>query len=686
MNAILYEEAYEMSQYFLHGGDYNPEQWLKYPEILKQDIAYMKEVKANTFSVGIFSWSALEPAEGKFCFDWLDEIMDTIDAIGGKVILATPSGARPAWLAQQYPEVLRTNQAREKCLYGARHNHCLTSPVYREKVRLINEKLALRYGKHPALLMWHISNEYGGDCHCKLCQEAFRVWLKQKYGTLEELNHAWWNSFWSHTITDWSQIESPSRLGDQLVHGLNLDWRRFVSDQTIDFFENEIAVLRKYTPNVAITTNMMAESYDLAPFRGLNYGKFAQFVDVISWDCYPAWHNDWETTAQLACKVGFINDLYRSLKKQPFLIMECTPSAVNWHEVNRTKRPGMHLLSSMQLIAHGSDSVLYFQWRQSRGASEKFHGAVVGHDGRQNNRVFQEVKQVGESLQKIKEIKGLNKYSRVAIIYDWENDWALEDVQGFSKQGKQYVKTLQQHYQIFWQKDIPVDVITCEQPIDEYDLVIVGMLYMMSEAFMEKLTEYVTQGGTVVMTYLSGIVDKHDLVYLGGWHKSLQQLFGIDVIEIDTLYPKQTNSIIMDSMQYEVKDICSVIQNNSAEILAYYENDFYAQTAAVTRNHFEKGKAYFLGARTHHDFLEIFYSQLIDSLKLTSSWVEKPHPDVSIQTRESDTMMYYFVMNFSHEERWLTITESGKDLLTQEECHKQLRLSPYQVRVVSVKK
>src|SRR5699024_1432056 len=239
----------------------------------------------NAYSIGMFAWPAMEPEEGRFEFDWLDKLFDQIHENGGKIALATPSGARPAWLSQKYPEVLRVDQARRKQLHGRRHNHCFTSPAYREKTQIINRVLAERYKDHPALLMWHVSNEYGGECHCDLCQQAFRDWLKEKYNNeLNKLNHAWWGPFWSHTFTDWSQIESPSPIGENAVHGLNLDWKRFVTHQTIDFYKNEILSLREITPQIPITTNFMGNDM---PFRGLDYSQFAKEVDVISWDAYP---------------------------------------------------------------------------------------------------------------------------------------------------------------------------------------------------------------------------------------------------------------------------------------------------------------------------------------------------------------------------------------------------------------
>ena len=228
----------------LHGGDYNPEQWLDMPEILEKDIEYFKKAKINQVSMGIFSWAMLEPEEGKYQFEWMAEVIERLYKNGISVLLATPSGARPKWMADKYPEVLRVDETRHRNLFGGRHNHCYTSPVYREKVRQMNMELAKRFGNHPAVIGWHLSNEYGGECHCPLCQEEFRKWLKEKYGTIEKLNKAWATTFWSHVYNDFSQIESPSSRGENGVHGLNLDWKRFVTDRTVDFTRFEAQAVK----------------------------------------------------------------------------------------------------------------------------------------------------------------------------------------------------------------------------------------------------------------------------------------------------------------------------------------------------------------------------------------------------------------------------------------------------------
>ena len=456
--------------HMLHGGDYNPDQWKDTPEIWDQDMRLMNLSNCNAMSVGIFSWAALEPEEGNFDFSWLDTIMDKLAVEGAKAVLATPSGARPAWMSEKYPEVLRIAANRHRNLHGQRHNHCPSSPVYREKTEKINRMLAERYKDHPALLVWHMSNEYGGECHCDLCQKNFQDWLRVRYNDdIDQLNHAWWTGFWSHRFNSFNQIVSPAPHGENAVHGHNLDWKRFVTYITTDFMKNEMKPLREITPNIPITTNMMGT------YTGINYWEMAKELDLVSWDNYPAWHRDLRKTWELAADIAFVHDINRCLKGgKPFMLMESTPSIVNWQPVNKLKRPGMNRLSSLQAVAHGSDTVQYFQWRKSRGSSEKFHGAVVDHAGHEHTRVFQEVAQLGADLKKLDAVVGSTVRPDVAIIYDWENRWAIDDVQGLrnGQNQKGYEETCKEHYRAFWRQGIPVDVINADQDVSDYKLVI----------------------------------------------------------------------------------------------------------------------------------------------------------------------------------------------------------------------
>lgn len=672
--------------HFLHGGDYNPDQWRDTPKIWDEDMRLMKLAHCNTMSVGIFAWSALEPEEGRFEFGWLDTIMDKLTANGAFAVLSTPTGARPAWMSQKYPEVLRVQPNRVRNLHGARHNHCYTSPIYREKTSIINRKLAERYKDHPALLVWHISNEYGGECHCDLCQEAFRLWLKQKYNNdLDQLNRAWWNSFWSHTYSDWSQIESPAPHGETLVHALNLDWKRFVTHQTVDFMKHEIRPLRELTPDIPVTTNFMGT------FPGLNYWKFADELDVISWDNYPTWHGN-RKDHELAAGISFVHDINRSLKGgKPFMLMESTPSLTNWHQVNKLKRPGMHLLSSIQAVAHGSDTVQYFQWRKSRGSSEKFHGAVVDHCGHENTRVFREVAEVGQFLEKLDRVIGTTVRPDAAILYDWENRWAIEDTQALRKDKKDYQQVCESHYRAFWKRGVPVDVIDMDSDFSKYKLLVAPMLYMLRPGVAERIEKFVEAGGTFVTTYWSGLVDENDLCFLGGFPGPLRKVTGIWSEEIDSLYDGDINHIVLEeknslglSGEYESGIYCDVIHAETAEILATYKSDFYAGMPALTVNRFGNGNAYYIAARTGDDFLSDFYGRLLEKSGIKRALDAELPEGVTAQVRSNGRDSFIFLMNFTREEKCVPLgqreyvdVQSGQQVTEGRIC-----LTPFGVRIL----
>jgi beta-galactosidase len=632
----------------IHGGDYNPDQWINYEGIWDEDFRLMDLAHVNVMTIGIFSWSSLEPEEGRFDFSWMDQIMDRLAAEGKYAILATPSGARPAWLSQKYPEVLRTNANRTKNLHGERHNHCFTAPIYREKTQRINTELVKRYKDHPALIAWHISNEFSGECHCDLCQDAFRNWLKKKYDNdLEQLNHAWWTSFWSHIYTDWNQIQAPSTNGERSVHGLALDWKRFVTDQTIDFMGNEMKPLRELTPELPITTNFMGI------FEGLNYWKMARSLDIVSWDSYPMWHHVGAGHVNIALETAFLHDLNRSLKGgKPFMLMESTPSVTNWQSVSKLKRPGMHLLASLQAVAHGSDTVQYFQWRKSRGSVEKFHGAVVDHCGHEHTRVFKDVSEVGKALEKLDDIVGTSVKPEVAIIYDWENRWGIEDTRGFNNDAKKYPETVIKHYSGFWKKGVPVDIIDMEQSLSQYKIVVAPMLYMLRGDIAKRIEEFVKGGGTFVATYLSGLVNENDLCFLGGFPGPLRNILGVWTEETDSLHPEEFNEInvhieALNHKTYKVVDMCDMIHLETATSLATYATDFYAGQPALTVNKFGEGQAYYIAFRNNQDFEEEFYAHLIQELQLKPVLEAKLPEGVSVQTRYDENNTFIFIMNFT---------------------------------------
>jgi beta-galactosidase len=634
--------------HMLHGGDYNPDQWIRWKDtVWKEDMRLAKLAGINSLSVGIFAWAMLEPEEGKYQFGWLDEVMDMLAENNISAVLATPSAARPAWMSQKYPEVLRVNSDRRRILHNGRHNHCLTSPVYREKTAAINTALAERYKSHPALGVWHISNEFGGECHCPLCQERFRGYLKKRYGSLDALNVAWWADFWAHTFTDWSQIESPCPWpqGETSVHGLNLDWMRFTTEQYVDFYLHETKPLKAITPEIPCTANLMGT------YPGIDYFRLAQVLDVVSWDSYPQWTGT-DKDIGTAVYFSFLHDLNRSLKGKPFMLMESSPSATNWRPVAKLHRPNVHMLQSMQAIAHGSDTVQYFQFRKSRGSAEKLHAAVVDHVGTENTRVFRDIAELGKRLAGMDAIVGTATPAETAVVYDWQNRWALDDAKGFLQQKTAYHDTVVSHYAAFWRQGIPVDVIDSTliaKPgnIDKYRLLVAPMLYMLRPGVAEAIGNFVQQGGTFIATYITGNVDENDLCFSGGFPGPLRGTLGIWCEEVDSLYPEDRNALVWKGKRYEAFDFCERIHAEGAAVLGTYGDDFYAGQPALTVNSHGKGKAFFIAARTGEDFLDDFYRDITAGAGVKRILDKELPRGVTAQVRRDGSTDYVFLLNFT---------------------------------------
>ena len=465
---------------------------------------------------------------------------------------------------------------------------------------------------------------------------------------------------------------------------------RFVTHQTLDYYKHERSILKEICPDIPVTTNF--HDY-ISLERGIDYWKFAPYLDVVSWDNYPYWHGE-RSDAHEGSRIGFVHDLNRSiLNGKPFMMMESSPSSTNWQPVAKLRRPGMHVLSSLQAVAHGSDTVQYFQWRKSRGSSEKFHGAVVDHCGHENTRVFRDVTRVGEILSNLTDVIGTSVEPEVAVIYDWENFWAVNDAQGPRIEKKDYHDTVQKHYKAFWDMSIPVDVINMDCEFSKYKVVVAPMLYMVRPGVGERLEEFVKNGGTLVTTYWSGIVDENDLCFLGGFPGPLRKVTGIWSEELDALYDEDVNYVTIEdnnslSMkgEYKAKIFCDLIHSEGAEVLATYKTDFYKGMPALTCNKFGQGEAYYIAFRNNDEFLTDFYRSVAKKIQLQRA-IELDLPTgINTQVRRAENNEFVFFMNFTAEDKTIDIKDFNLiDMENNDKIEATLELEPYGVRIVRVK-
>lgn len=663
----------------LHGGDYNPEQWLDRPDILEEDVRLMREAGVNSATLGVFSWSVLEPQEGTFQLDWLRSIIDTLYKNGIFTILATPTGARPAWLDEAYPEAMRVAADGRRNHHGVRHNHCMSSPQFRTKAEIIIRKLAAALGDHPGVLLWHISNELGGACFCEHCRARFVEFLRARYeNDIERLNHEWWTTFWSHRYNCFEQIEPPLPNGEGSIHGLNLDWKRFVTWNMNDYMMFEANLLRSLTPNVPITTNFMQL------YNGLDYHAMADGLDIISWDSYPYWGTDQASLAQTAAETSFEHSVMRGMKpEKPFMLMESVPSQVNWHTFNKLKRPGVHLLSCLQAIACGSDTVQYFQWRKGRGSFEQYHGAVMDHLGHSNTRVFREVAETGAALQKLAQTAGTLHTAETALLFDWDNRWAIADAKILSDSRKLYEDTCRTQHALFSKHGVAMDIISPLADFSRYKVLVAPMLYMLKPGVAARLRAFVQGGGHLVATYLTGYVNENTLCWLGGFPgDGLTELFGLYSEEIDALYPTDTNAAVCSHLlsgTYTIRDYCEVIHTQQAEVLATYGGDFYENTPVLTRNAFGKGAAWYAAARLEDAGMEALYAAVWQQAGIAT----QPLPaGVEHHCRIGGGARYDFYLNWTREPQRVTSVADGVDLLSGAQTTGCVELAPLGAAVI----
>ena len=661
----------------LHGGDYNPDQWLDRPDILQQDIEYMKKAGINCVSLGIFSWSSYEPKENEYHFEWLEDIINNLYENGIYTILATPSGAKPAWLDKNYPDCLRVDNMGVRYHHGDRHNYCMSSQNFREKLKKINTMLAERFAHHPALLMWHISNEMGGECFCPECQKKFIAYLRDKFDNdIEKLNKAWWTTFWSHKYSCFEEIEPPFANGSIDIMGLNLEWKRFTTWNMIDCMKSEIEVVKSFNPDIPVTANLMNM------YNGLDYRALAKEIDVVSWDSYPRFHNDWESFEDTMREFSFSHAVFRGLKKdRPFMLMECSPSLTNWQPYNKLKRPGVLRLQAMQAVACGSDTVQYFQIRKSRGSFEQFHGAVIDHAGI-DNRVFREVSEVGGILKNIGAVAGTTVKAEAALLFDWDNRWAIQDMQGLCNADKKYERTLIDFWREFNRVGAEMDVIGCQDCFDDYKIIVAPMLYILRKDVAEKLSVFVKNGGQLLATYLTGYVDENLLCHLGGFPgENLSDLFGLYSEEIDTLFPTDRNGIkFADGKVCEVFDYCEILKLGDAQVLARYTDDFYGGTPAVTVKNHGKGNAYYVAARTKAADLADIFKQMLSDAEITAKQMPE---QILYHERCGDGENYGFYLNLSPVQNSVCGVK-GFDLVSQTKIDGTLTLNGYGVAVIKL--
>jgi beta-galactosidase len=657
--------------HLLYGGDYNPEQWPE--EVWHEDMRLMKAAGVNFVSIGIFSWSRLQSGPGQFHFEWLDRVMDLLAAHGIHADLATGTASPPPWLTRLHPEMLPVTVHGTRLWPGSRQHYNPSSRAYREASAELVRAMAVRYATHPALAAWHINNEYG--CHVREdfsdeSAAAFREWLRARHGSLDALNERWGTNFWSQHYYDWEEILPPREAPTFTNPGQTLDWMRFCSDAMLECYRLEKSILREITPEVPVTTNYVIWQ---KPF---DYRKWAGEMDFVSWDAYPEPLGDYH-------EMAFTNDFIRSLKDgAPFALMEQTATQVHWRPHNPVKPPGVMRLWSHQTVAQGADLIGFFQWRQSRAGAEKFHGAMVSHSGSEGTRGFREVAGLGGELQKLAPVLGTRVAAETAIYFDADNWWALE-MPGKPANDIQYLEQLRLFHAPLANANIPVDFAFADSDFSGYKLLIAPACYLMQPGLAERFEQFVADGGTLLVTFFSGIVDETDGVLTGGYPASLRKVLGLQVEEWNPLMPGATNEIRTFGNTYTVWRWSEIVNPVTAEVLGTFEKDWLAGRAALTRNRYGKGAAWYLATQAEPRLYDELIGRLAEEAGVHAP-IDAP-AGVQAILRGGAGGRFLFLLN--HTQHPVELSDEilcGRELISKAECTGSLVLKARDVAVIQI--
>lgn len=633
-----------------YGGDYNPDQWPE--EVWDDDVRLMKKAGVNLVSVGIFSWAKIETSEGVYDFDWLDRIIDKLGEAGIAVDLASATASPPMWLTQAHPEVLWKDYRGDVCQPGARQHWRPTSPVFREYALKLCHAMAEHYKGNPYVVAWHVSNEYG--CHNRFdysedAEHAFQQWCEERYGTIDAVNDAWGTAFWAQRMNDFSEIVPPRFIGDGnfMNPGKLLDFKRFSSDALKAFYIAERDVLAEITPNLPLTTNFMVS----ASGSVLDYDDWGDEVDFVSNDHYfipGEAHLD-----ELAFSASLVDGIAR---KDPWFLMEHSTSAVNWREINYRKEPGQLVRDSLAHVAMGADAVCYFQWRQSKAGAEKFHSAMVPHAG-EDSAVFRDVCELGADLNKLSDEGILGSRlakSRVAVVFDYESEWATEHT-ATPTQHVHHVDEPLAWFRALADQGVTADVVPVRGAWDGYEMVVLPSVYLLSEETTRRVRDYVVGGGRLVVTYYTGISDEKDHVWLGGYPGSIRDVVGVRVEEFMPMGNDFTGvpdrlELSNGAVAHDIVDVIGSVDESATVLATFKDNPWTGMDGvpAIVANTFGEGRSVYVGARLGREGLALSLPEILESLGMAEAGGNDGRV-LHVEREGADGSRFVFSLNRTHE-------------------------------------
>jgi len=659
----------------LFGVDYYPEHWSA--ERWPVDAKLMQQAGMNIVRLAEFAWSRLEPKEGYFDFAWLDEAIEILMAYGIRVVLGTPTAAPPAWLISAHPEILPVNEDGQRAGFGMRRHYCPTQPAFLSATQHIVEAMATRYHEHPAVFAWQVDNELGNiangiRCHCSSCRAAFQQWLQQRYESLERLNSAWGTVFWSQEYTAWDQIPAPVRNvrsgspGSAHNPALYLDFARFTSGTWVRYQQYQVRILRDLCPHHLITHNLMG----LFPY--VDYAALAHDLDVVSWDNYPRLPTPWSpfNGGWNASHTAMAHDLMRSLKSRTFWVMEQQAGPSGWGRLSPTPLPGEIRLWTLQSVARGAEAIIYFRWRTCRVGTEQYWHGVLPHDGTPGRR-YQEVQQVGKEFRRLGDALVSAPFpAETAILRSYDMLWAFEAQP--TAETLSYDDQIGRYYRALWRRNVAVDLVTEDRPWEPYRVLIAPCLFVLRDNIAARLHAWVEAGGTLVLTFRSGVKDEHNNVVDLPLPGVLRDLAGVQVVDYTALLPAGTGEpcggpesleLFIDGTSHRVSsDVwMDELEVKGAEVIGRYRAGLFDGSPAVTMKQVGAGRVIYVGTSLDDVGHDLLIGKVLTEAGITGT----PSPEnVEIVRRVHENTNYWFILNHGTTPQEVRLPARGIELLT----------------------
>lgn len=631
------------------GVDYYPEHWPQ--KRWAKDVQLMKEAGINLVRIAEFGWSTIEPEEGSYDFSLYDEIIDLLAQHDIEVVLGTPTATPPAWLIEKHPDILQVNKEGQNNHFGGRRHYCFNNPHYREYTKQIVTKLVEHYTDHDHVIGWQIDNEFGHEgsdkCYCEDCQRSFQTWLKEKYGTLEELNQRWGTVFWSQKYSSWQQIPVPKKTWTAHNPSLLLDFHRFSSDSMVEYQQIQVDIIREITDQQWVTHNLPALG------NSLNAADLAQDLDFISYDNYPVWGGLPEPVAPE--KTAFSHDLMYGLKNQPYWIMEELIGAQGWDQIGYLPRPNQAKMWTYQALGHGAEAIVYFRWRACRFGTEQFCHGILDHDGKPK-RKFAEIEEINQELKELgDDFVTSEQKTKVALYHSFANMWAWQ-IQPQSTEFD-YQQEITKFYRPFFDLNIAVDVRTELEALEQYEVLVLPVLFLTETDKLAPIKEFVEQGGQLILTYRSGVKDRDNIVTADSLPGVFQELAGVEIKEYESLPAGKQNTIAWQEDEYQAGVWADLLTATTAEPLAYYKDNFYADTPAITVNQVGAGRVYYIGCSPEVELLQHIYQEIIEPTTVVPITTPRGVEVISTSGQKNN---YLVILNHTNQKQTVTVSKEPK--------------------------